>query len=120
MAGALIWGGSQPGRRGPCSVIAAAPASFLGKGDRRAGVQQGARLSGCRGEAQTDKYLAEIGAGITRLQEHPELGKSRDDLRAGYRSPRINQHVVYDMVMPSVIRVIRVLHRRMDPDSNLQ
>jgi toxin ParE1/3/4 len=70
-----------------------------------------------RGEAQTDKYLAEIGAGITQLQEHPELGKSRDDLRAGYRSPRINQHVVYDMVMPSVIRV---LHRRMDPDSNLQ
>jgi len=47
------------------------------------------------GEAQADKYLAEIVAGISRLKEHPELGRSRDDLRAGYRSMRINQHVVF-------------------------
>ncbi len=71
------------------------------------------------GEAQADKYLAEIVAGIARLKEHPELGKSRDDLRAGYRSLRINQHVVFYLVTPSVIRIVRVLHITMDPDSHL-
>jgi toxin ParE1/3/4 len=71
------------------------------------------------GETQADKYLGEIVAGIARLKEHPELGKSRDDLRAGYRSLRINQHVVFYLVTPSVIRIVRVLHIRMDPDSHL-
>ncbi|RKT38009.1 type II toxin-antitoxin system RelE/ParE family toxin [Thiocapsa rosea] len=71
------------------------------------------------GEAQADRYLAEIDAGIARLKEHPELGKSRDDLRAGYRSLRINQHVVFYLVTPSVVRIVRVLHVRMDPDSHL-
>lgn len=71
------------------------------------------------GEVQADKYLAEIVAGITRLKEHPEMGRSRDDLRAGYRSLRINQHVVFYLVTPSVIRIVRVLHMRMDPDSHL-
>jgi plasmid stabilization system protein ParE len=36
------------------------------------------------GEAQADKYYAEIKAGILKLQAHPHLGRSRDDLRAGY------------------------------------
>lgn len=71
------------------------------------------------GEEQADKYLAEIVAGIVLLKEHPEMGKSRDDLRAGYRSLRINQHVVFYLVTPSVIRIVRVLHVRMDPDSHL-
>jgi toxin ParE1/3/4 len=71
------------------------------------------------GEAQADKFLAEIVAGIARLKEHPEMGRSRDDLRAGYRSLRINQHVVFYLVTPSVIRIVRVLHLRMDPDSHL-
>ena len=71
------------------------------------------------GEGQADKYLAEIGGGIARLKEHPELGRSRDDLRAGYRSLRINQHVVYYMATLSLIRIIWVLHMRIDPDSYL-
>jgi toxin ParE1/3/4 len=71
------------------------------------------------GEAQADKYLAEIGAGIARLKEHPELGRSREDLRAGYRSLRINHHVVFYVVTPTVVRIVRVLHMRRDPDSHL-
>jgi len=34
-------------------------------------------------EAQADKYLADLGAGIARLRENPKLGKPRDDLRPG-------------------------------------
>jgi toxin ParE1/3/4 len=71
------------------------------------------------GEAQADKYFAEIEAGILKLQAHPHLGKSREDLRAGYYALRVNQHVIYYMLTPSSIRIVRVLHARMDPDQNL-
>lgn len=71
------------------------------------------------GEAQADRYLAEIEAGIRRLQQHPELGKNRDDIRRGYRSLQVNRHILYYRVTPSVIRIVRVLHARMDPDGHL-
>ena len=41
------------------------------------------------GEAQADTYFADIEAGILKLQEHPHLGKSREDLRAGYYALRV-------------------------------
>jgi len=70
-------------------------------------------------EAQADKYLAEIEAGIEKLRHNPKLGRPREEVRAGYRSLRINQHIVYYVLTPSVIRIVRVLHARMDPDRHL-
>jgi len=71
------------------------------------------------GEGQADRYLAEIEAKLARLKSNPHLGRPREDVRAGYRSLRVNQHVVYYIVTPSVIRVIRVLHSQMEPDRHL-
>jgi toxin ParE1/3/4 len=71
------------------------------------------------GEKQADKYLAELAAGIARLRDNPRLGKERDDLRPGYRSLRVNAHMVYYVLTPSTIRIVRVLHARMDPDRHL-
>ncbi|NCC85319.1 MAG: type II toxin-antitoxin system RelE/ParE family toxin [Clostridia bacterium] len=71
------------------------------------------------GEIQADTYLAELDAGIACLRTNAALGKPRDDLRPGYRSLRINEHMIYYRVTPSVIRVVRVLHVRMDPDRHL-
>jgi toxin ParE1/3/4 len=69
------------------------------------------------GEMQAEKYLAEMAIKIEELQLDPYLGRPREDLRAGYRSLRIDQHVVYYVVTPSVIRIVRVFHVRMDPFS---
>ena len=71
------------------------------------------------GENQADKYLAEIEARIEKLRKNPKLGRPREEVRAGYRSLRINQHIVYYVFTPSVIRIVRVLHARMDPDRHL-
>ena len=71
------------------------------------------------GEAQADKYLAEIEARVAQLKHNPKLGKPRDNLRRGYRSLRVNQHIVYYVLTPSAIRIVRVLHARMDPDRHL-
>lgn len=70
-------------------------------------------------EAQADKYLSEIEAGISRLKHNPKLGRPRENLLAGYRSLRVKQHIVYYLVTPSVIRVVRVLHVHMDPELHL-
>jgi toxin ParE1/3/4 len=71
------------------------------------------------GAAQADKYLAELDAGIAQLRENPRLGKPRDDLRPGYRSLQVNEHMLYYVLTPSTIRIVRVLHARMDPDRHL-
>ena len=71
------------------------------------------------GEQQADRYLDELEAGIAKLQNHPRLGRARDEIRQGYRSLAINQHVVFYTVEGDVIRIIRVLHARMDPESHL-
>ena len=68
------------------------------------------------GEVQADKYLAEIEAGIAKLKHNPKLGRPRETLRAGYRSLQVSQHIVFYVLTPSLIRVIRVLHAQMDPD----
>ena len=72
------------------------------------------------GEAQADKYLSEIDAKIAQFQYNPHLGRSRDEVRAGYRSLLVNHHVVYYVVTPSLIRIVRVLHEHMDPNRHLQ
>jgi toxin ParE1/3/4 len=71
------------------------------------------------GETQADKYLSEIEAGIEKLRNNPKLGRPREEVRTGYRSLRVNQHIVYYVLTPSVIRIVRVLHARMDPDRHL-
>lgn len=71
------------------------------------------------GIRQADKYLDVLEAGFAQLETNAKLGKSRDDLRPGYRSLAINRHIVYYTVEESVIRVIRVLHDQMEPDQHL-
>ena len=71
------------------------------------------------GIQQADKYLDELEAGVAQLEANAKLGKSRDELRPGYRSLTINRHIAYYRVEKSVVSIIRVLHDRMDPDAHL-
>jgi toxin ParE1/3/4 len=67
------------------------------------------------GETQAERYFDELEKGIRQLGLNLELGPRCDHIREGYRSLRINRHVVYYTRTPSVIHIIRVLHERMDP-----
>jgi toxin ParE1/3/4 len=67
------------------------------------------------GQAQAERYFDELGKGIKQLGVNPELGQRCDSIRKGYRSLRVNRHVVYYTATPSVIHIIRVLHERRDP-----
>jgi toxin ParE1/3/4 len=46
-------------------------------------------------EAQADRYLLALENGIKKLVGEPKQGKSRDSLRPGYWSKRIEHHVVF-------------------------
>lgn len=72
------------------------------------------------GEVQADKYLDELGGGISKLAINPEIGIKRDYVREGYRVLFVGSHAVYYTVTPDAVHVVRVLHGRMDPDRHLE
>ncbi len=72
------------------------------------------------GDGKAVEYLMQIDAGLQELISYPQLGKSRDSIRKGYRSIQINHHVIYYRVEEeNDINIIRVLHERMLPDKHL-
>lgn len=71
------------------------------------------------GALQADDYLDQLEYGILQLQENPKLGRPRDDVRAGYRSLSVNQHMIYYNISQSTIHIVRVLHGKMDPDRHV-
>ncbi len=70
-------------------------------------------------EDQADKYYDELTEGMNSLLENPLLGKSRDEVRKGYRSIHINRHVIYYRLLEETIDIVRVLHERMIPEKHL-
>lgn len=70
-------------------------------------------------EAQADRYYDALAKGINQLASNPEIGRSRDDIREGYRSIQINRHIVFYRIEGQAIDVVRVLHERMDPENHL-
>ena len=69
--------------------------------------------------AQADTYLEDLVVGIDRLQEHPMIGTSRDDLRKGYRALTVSQHLVFYKVSEDEVEIIRVLHKSVDSPRHL-
>ena len=69
--------------------------------------------------AQADLYLDELVAGIEGLSAHPELGYSRDDIRAGYRSLNVSRHIVFYTVTEEQVLIVRVLHKSVDVQRHL-
>ena len=70
-------------------------------------------------ERQADLYFDQLIDGIEGLVDHPEMGQSRDDLRAGYRQIQVHRHLVFYRLTPTRIRVIRILGVQMDVDRHL-
>lgn len=66
------------------------------------------------GEAQRDRYLATLDQALLSLGDNPRLGRARNDLRQGYRSLVAGQHVISYELTADAIRVVRILHNRMD------
>ena len=65
-------------------------------------------------ETQADRYLGILESGIRALSRNPDEGVSRDALRAGYRSKKLEHHIIFYTFTDDEIRIRRVLHEVMD------
>ncbi len=72
------------------------------------------------GNEQRNKYLTLIETCFQQLAEHPARGKDCSAIRAGYRKINVGSHVVfYRQKSKNNIESVRILHGRMDIESNL-
>jgi len=67
------------------------------------------------GEAQADRYLAEIDQVIRRIAEGTAVTRPAESVRPGYRKTVVRRHIIYFRATPERIEIVRVLHERMDP-----
>ncbi len=66
------------------------------------------------GREQRNTYLAKIDAAFHLLAMEPQLGKSCDDLRVGYRKYPVGRHLIFYRQSVDGLEIIRILHQRMD------
>lgn len=69
------------------------------------------------GEEQTFRYLNAIQDCCERLAENPMLGRRCDEIRPGLRRMKQGKHVIFYRPFESGIRVSRILHQSMAPES---
>ncbi len=71
------------------------------------------------GKAQAHKYLDGLEERAAQLAERPGLGTDRNPLINGLLSFPYESHVLYYLRQDHGITIIRVLHKRMDPERHL-
>ena len=64
---------------------------------------------------QADIYYKSIIAEIENIAGDFEIGKPITQIRSGYRSSKVNSHVVfYRKIDNDMVEIVRVLHEKMD------
>ncbi|HSR67285.1 MAG TPA: type II toxin-antitoxin system RelE/ParE family toxin [Acidobacteriota bacterium] len=71
------------------------------------------------GGRQAEAYVADLKKSFEMLASTPALGRSRDEVRPGFRSFPIREHLIFYRPEESGIAVARILHQRMDVDTHL-
>jgi toxin ParE1/3/4 len=66
------------------------------------------------GPSVAEKILREIGKVVEVVEDHPFAGRSRDELRAGFRSLAARPHIIFYRVVNEVPEIMRVLDGRQD------
>ena len=66
------------------------------------------------GVPQTERYYDALNHCLALLDENPDMGTTADDIREGYLRFPHQSHMIFYQVQSTGIRVIRVLHQRMD------
>ena len=72
------------------------------------------------GRDQRNKYLENIYRRLDQLQDNPQSGKQRPEIKAGTRSINEGRHVIFYRVRECGIEVLAVLHGQMDLKRELE
>lgn len=71
-------------------------------------------LEQSQSEQRADKVIGKIVLKFATLADFPHLGRSRDELGAGYRSFPVDRHVIYYRLVSDGIEISHVLHGAQD------
>jgi toxin ParE1/3/4 len=71
------------------------------------------------GAEQAEAYLRQIQRALETLARDPRRGRPCDEIRPGYRKFPAASHVIFFRLSGDDLDVVRILHQRMDYDSNL-
>jgi len=61
-----------------------------------------------------DRVLADLQRTLTRIGEHPELGRARPELMPGLRSLPCGRYVVFYRARDALVEIVRILHGNRD------
>lgn len=72
-------------------------------------------------EDQAEAYVRVIQHAVELVADNPLIGRSCDEVRAGYRRHTAGSHTLYYRLGAGgeLIDVVRILHKRMDVDRHL-
>ena len=71
------------------------------------------------GVEQTETYVQSLTRCLELLGDHPEMGRTIDEIRTGYRCFLHESHVIFYTPREHDILIVRILHKRMDATRNL-
>jgi toxin ParE1/3/4 len=71
------------------------------------------------GERQADDYLLGLSSCFAQLAEMADMGRSIEDIRAGYYRFTHARHVIFYKKFEGGVRIVRVLHIATDPERHL-
>jgi len=71
------------------------------------------------GNVQAVEYVSGLRKQTSLLAQKPEIGKTRDELASGLICFPYVSHIVYYSQIPDGIAIIRFLHKRQDPTTQL-
>ena len=73
------------------------------------------------GRSQRNVYVKQFDDAFHMLAETPLVGKTCDNIKAGYKKFPIGSHIIfYKECSQSSIIVVRILHKRMDVELSFQ
>ena len=73
-----------------------------------------------RNEAAADNFIRAIDAKLAHLARFPFIGRERSSLSPGLRSLLVGTHLIFHIVEPERISILRVIDGRMDVDEEFQ
>ena len=68
---------------------------------------------------QADRYYNLIFNEINYISKNSTAGKSMEHVRKSYQASKVNSHLIFYRVVNDTIKMIRILHERMDMENRL-
>lgn len=69
---------------------------------------------------QSDQYTIQLDNALSVLTEFPAIGRAFGELGPGLRGHKAGQHMIYDLIDEDTIRVVCILHARMDATAQFE